>query len=74
MSVAHPVQADLSLSVAGGEVGLGLRRGALGADAVAHALMGALRLLAALLVAALVGAVEGAAGALTGAGQTGTRR
>lgn len=72
MSVAHPVEADLSLSVAGGEVGLGLRRGALGADAVAHALMGALRLLAALLVAALVGALGGAAGALAGAGQTGS--
>lgn len=71
MSAAHPVEADLSLSVAGGEVGLGLRRGALGADAVAHALMGALRLLAALLVAALVGALGGAAGALTGAGHAG---
>lgn len=70
-SVPHPVEADLSLSVAGGEVGLGLRRGALGADAIAHALVGTLRLLSALLVAALVRAVGGATRALTGAGQTG---
>lgn len=74
VSVPHPVEADLSLSVAGGEVGLGLRRGALGADAIAHALVGTLRLLAALLVAALVRALGGAAGALTGAGQTERRR
>lgn len=70
-AVPHPVEADLSLSVAGGEVGLGLRRGALGADAIAHALMGTLGLLSALLVAALVRAVGGATRALTGAGQTG---
>lgn len=70
-SVPHPVEADLSLSVAGGEVGLGLRRGALGGDAIAHALVGTLRLLSALLVAALVRAVRGATRALTGAGQTG---
>lgn len=66
----HPVEADLSLSVAGGEVGLGLRRGALGADAVAHALMGALRLLSALLATTLVRALERATGTLAGAGGT----
>lgn len=56
--------------MAGGEVGLGLRRGALGADAVAHALVGALRLLSALLVATLVRAQGGATGTLAGAGGT----
>lgn len=60
----------MSLSVAGGEVGLGLRRGALGADAVTHALMSALRLLSALLVATLVRALSGATRTLAGAGGT----
>lgn len=64
----HPVEADLRLSVAGGEVGLGLRGGALGAHAVAHALVGTLGLLPALLVASLVGALGGAARTLAGAG------
>lgn len=41
-SSSHPVEADLRLSVAGSEVGLGLRRGALGAHSVAHALVCAL--------------------------------
>lgn len=39
---AAPVEADLSLSVAGGEIGLWLRCGTLGADSVTHALMSAL--------------------------------
>lgn len=52
--------------MAGGEVGLGLRRGTLGAHSVAHALVRALRLLPALLIAALVGAVACAAGTLAG--------
>lgn len=69
-SVPHPVEADLSLSVAGGEVGLGLRCGALGADAVTHALMSTLRLLSALLVATLVRALGGATRTLAGAGGT----
>lgn len=53
--------------MAGGEVGLGLRRGALGADSVAHALVSALRLLSALVIATLVRALGGAAGTLAGA-------
>lgn len=53
---AAPVEADLGLSMAGGEVGLGLRCGALGADSVTHALVSALRLLPALLIMALVSA------------------
>ena len=71
----HPVEADLRLSVAGGEVGLGLRGGAHGSDSVAHSLVRTLRLVPALLVAALVGAFGGAAGALAGAGggQEGSR-
>lgn len=55
-SATHPVEADLSLSVAGGEVGLGLRRGALGAVALTHAMVSALRLLSALVTASLVNA------------------
>lgn len=55
--------------MAGGEVGLGLRRGALGAHSVAHALVCALRLLPALLVAALVGAFARAARTLAGTGR-----
>lgn len=53
--------------MAGGEVGLGLGRGALGADSVAHALVGALRLLSALLITTLVRAVSRAARTLAGA-------
>lgn len=53
--------------MAGGEVGLGLRRGALGADSVAHALVGALRLLSALLITTLVRAVGSATRTLAGA-------
>lgn len=70
MPASHPVEADLRLSVAGGEVGLGLGGGALGAHAVAHALVSALRLLSALLVATLVRALGGAARTLAGAGGT----
>lgn len=55
-SATHPVEADLSLSVAGGEVGLGLRRGALGAVALTYAMVSALRLLSALVTASLVNA------------------
>lgn len=55
--------------MAGGEVGLGLRRGALGAHSVAHALVCTLRLLPALLVAALVGAFGHAARTLAGTGK-----
>ena len=62
----HPVEADLGLSVAGGEVGLGLGGGALGRAPVAHALVGTLRLLSALVVAALVIALVSTAGALAG--------
>lgn len=64
----YPVEADLSLPVAGGEVGLGLRCGTLGTDSVTHALVSALRLLSALLITALVRALGGAAGTLAGAG------
>lgn len=66
LRLSHPVEADLGLSVAGGEVGLGLRRGALGASSVAHALVSTLRLLPALLIAALVGAAACAARTLAG--------
>lgn len=52
--------------MAGGEVGLGLRCGTLGAHSVAHALVRALRLLPALLIAALVGAFTCAARTLAG--------
>lgn len=65
--VTHSVETDLSFSVAGGEVGLGLRRGALGADAVTHALVSTLRLLSALLVTTLVNAFMGTTRTLTGA-------
>lgn len=41
-SATYPVEADLSLSVAGGEVGLGLRCGTLGTDSITHALVSAL--------------------------------
>lgn len=41
-SATYSVEADLSLSVAGGEVGLGLRGGALGTASVTHALVSAL--------------------------------
>lgn len=63
---SYPVEADLRLLVAGGEVGLGLRRGALGAHSVAHSLVRALRLLPALLIAPLVGALACAARTLAG--------
>lgn len=65
-SATHPVEADLGLAVAGGEVGLGLGRGALGGDAVAHALVSALRLVSALLVTTLVSALCGATRTLAG--------
>lgn len=39
---AASIEADLSISMAGGEVGLGLRCGALGTDSVAHSLVSAL--------------------------------
>lgn len=54
--------------MAGGEVGLGLGRGALGAHSIAHALVCALRLLPALLIAALVGTFARAARTLAGTG------
>lgn len=51
---AAPIEADLSLSVAGGEVGFGLGCGALSADSITHALVSTLRLLSALVVTTLV--------------------
>lgn len=39
---AASIEADLSFSMAGGKVGLGLRRGALGTDSVTHSLVSAL--------------------------------
>lgn len=65
-AATHPVEADLGLSVAGREVGLGLRCGALRADPVTHALVSALRLLSTLLITTLVGALSGTTGTLTG--------
>ena len=64
----HPVEADLSLSMAGCEVSLGLRRGALGTDAITHALVSALRLLSALLITTLVGTVRCTTRTLAGTG------
>lgn len=58
----------MSLAVAGGEVGLGLRCGALGADSVTHALVGTFRLLPALLVTTLVSALSGTTRTLAGTG------
>jgi len=66
-SAAHPVEADLSFSVASGEVGLGLRCGALGTDSVTHALVSALRLFSALLIATLVRALSSTTRTLAGA-------
>lgn len=58
---SYPIEADLSLSVAGGEIGLGLRRGALGTDSITHALVRTLGLLPALLITTLVSALRCAA-------------
>lgn len=69
-SGAHPVEADLSFAVAGGEVGFGLRGRALGASPAAHALVSALGLLPALLVATLVAALMSATRTLTRADGT----
>lgn len=64
----YPIEADLSLSVAGCEVGLGLRRGALGTDSITHALVSALWLLSALLVTTLVRALSSTTRTLAGTG------
>lgn len=74
MTKSYPVEADLSLPVAGGEVGLGLGCGALGTDSVTHALVSALGLLSALLVTTLVGALGSAARTLAGTGGRERRR
>lgn len=55
--------------MAGGEVSLGLRSGALGADSVTHALVSALRLLPALLIPTLVRALRSTTRTLAGTGE-----
>lgn len=47
--------------MAGSEIGLGLRRGALGTDSITHALVRTLGLLPALLITTLVSALRCAA-------------
>lgn len=64
---AAPVEADLSFSVTGGEVGLGLGCGALGADSITHALVSALGFFSALLITTLVRALSSTTGTLAGA-------
>lgn len=54
--------------MAGCEVSLGLRRGALGTDAITHALVSALRLLSALLITTLVGTLGCTTRTLAGTG------
>lgn len=56
----------MGLSVAGGEVGLGLGGGTLGTDAIAHAMVSTLRLLPALLITTLVCALVSTTGTLAG--------
>lgn len=54
--------------MAGCEVSLGLRRRALGTDAITHALVSALRLLSALLITTLVGTLMCTTRTLAGTG------
>lgn len=56
--------------MAGGEVGLGLRCGALGTDSITHALVGAFGLLSALLITTLVSALSSTTRTLAGTGGT----
>lgn len=56
--------------MAGGEVGLGLRCGALGTDSITHALVSALRLLSTLLITTLVSAPSSTTRTLAGTGGT----
>lgn len=58
----------MSLAVAGSEVGLGFRCGALGADSITHTLVGAFGLLSALLVTTLVSALSSTTRTLAGTG------